>query len=252
VTRLTITPLQGLPRIAPGDKLSPLLVSALNANQIAPVENDILVIAQKIVSKSDGQIRRLDTVKPSAEADRLAKKTGKDPRLVQLILDESVEIISVGDTVIIAQHHSGHIMANAGVDQSNVDAECALLLPKNADASARTICADLSAHFGVRLGLIIADSWGRPWRLGSVGMALGTAAVVPLEDLRGRLDLNGRPLQVSQIAAADSLAAAAVLAMGEADEGTPVAHVRGWHVCETAAGADALLRPRATDLFRRH
>ncbi len=249
---LRFTALAGLPRVRPGDDLGRLIGAALAAAGITLVDDDVLAVTQKIVSKAEGRLRRLDTVVPSARARELAAGTAKDPRLVELILEESRGVVRTRRDLIITEHRLGLVLANAGIDRSNVDdgEETVLLLPEDPDASARRLRAELVATSGARIGVIITDSLGRAWRKGTVGVAIGTAGVAPFVDLRGRTDLNGRALQVSEIAPADSLAAAAVLLMGEAAEGTPVVLIRGAALDASDAPASAVLRPAADDLFR--
>jgi coenzyme F420-0:L-glutamate ligase/coenzyme F420-1:gamma-L-glutamate ligase len=251
---LTITPLPGLPRVRPGDDLVALIGAALERAGLVPKAKDIIVIAQKIVSKSEGRIARLEEVKPSARANELAAVTGKDPRQVQLVLDESDEVLRAKKNVMVVAHRLGLVMANAGIDRSNVeqagDGETVLLLPVDPDASARRLKEGLEARYGGPLGVVITDSIGRAWRLGTVGHAIGAAGVPSLIDQRGQPDMNGRALEVTETAFADSVASAAVLVMGEAAEGTPAALVRGlaWNAPERPAAA--LIRPKREDMFR--
>jgi coenzyme F420-0:L-glutamate ligase/coenzyme F420-1:gamma-L-glutamate ligase len=191
-------------------------------------------------------------VEPSPRARDIATRANKDPRVVELILRESRSVIRVANGVIITEHNTGLILANAGIDRSNLPGSdsAALLLPVDSDASASRLRERLHQEFGVRLGIIVTDSIGRPWRLGTVGTAIGCAGVVALNDLRGQSDLFGRQLQVSEVAVADSLAAAAVLAMGEAAEGTPVVLIRGADALDRGQTARSALRPAAEDLFR--
>jgi coenzyme F420-0:L-glutamate ligase / coenzyme F420-1:gamma-L-glutamate ligase len=242
--------LTGLPEIRPGDDLASLLTDA--AAPLVPRDRDVVVVAQKVVSKAEGRYRLLSDVRPSPRALALARQVDKDPRLVELILQESVEVVRHRPGVLVVEHRLGFVMANAGIDQSNLDGggERVLLLPEDPDASARRIRAVLEDRLGVRLGVVIADSIGRAWRLGTVGFAIGVAGLPALLDLRGRPDRAGRPLQVTEIGHADAVAAAAVLVMGEADEGTPAALVRGLDWQEDDRGMVPLLRPKATDLFR--
>ena len=249
---LSFLPVPGLPRVQPGDDLAALIGAALAVAGITLGDGDLLAVTQKIVSKAEGRLRRLDAVVPSARARELAAGTAKDPRLVELILEESRGVVRTRRDLIITEHRLGLVLANAGIDRSNVDdgEETVLLLPEDPDASARRLRAELVATSGARIGVIITDSLGRAWRKGTVGVAIGTAGVAPFVDLRGRTDLNGRALQVSEIAPADSLAAAAVLLMGEAAEGTPVVLIRGAALDASDAPASAVLRPAADDLFR--
>ena len=251
---LTVCAVPGVPLVEPGDDLGAILTAALEAAQFALCDGDVVVVAQKIVSKAQGRYAYLDDYLPSPRARALAEATDKDPRLVEVILSESNEVVAHGPGLIIAEHRSGHVMANAGMDRSNIrhaqDRERVLLLPENSDATCEEMKSVFDLHFGVNVATLISDSVGRPWRNGTVGLALGCAGLPALEDLRGRLDLHGRPLEVSLAGLADELAAAAALVMGEGDEGRPFAVVRGaqWH--GAPAPARALLRPRDRDLFR--
>jgi coenzyme F420-0:L-glutamate ligase/coenzyme F420-1:gamma-L-glutamate ligase len=249
---LTVTPLGGLPEVRAGDDLGALLLAALEAASVSLADGDILAVTQKIVSKTEGRLRRLDDVVPSPRAEALARETRKDPRLAELILQESRAIVRTRQDLVIAEHRLGIVLANAGIDRSNLAGgeETVLLLPEDPDASAAAIRRALERSSGRRLGVIVTDSVGRAWRKGTVGIAIGTAGVAPFVDLRGRRDRAGRALQVSEIAPADSLAAIAVLVMGEAAEGTPAALVRGAGAFAGDERAAAVLRPAAEDLFR--
>ena len=251
---LSFMRIPGVPLVQPGDDLGALISAALRGAGVKPLAGDLVAVAQKIVSKAEGRSVRLATVTPSAEAEDIAARAGKDPRVVELILRESRAVLRVSPGVIIVEHRSGVVLANAGIDRSNIEDsdEQALLLPADADASAARLRASLQREFGVPLGVIITDSIGRAWRLGTVGIAIGCAGVTALQDLRGQTDMFGRTLQVSEVAVADSIAAAAVLVMGEAAEGTPLVLVRvargaGTDTTQTARNA---LRPASADLFR--
>jgi coenzyme F420-0:L-glutamate ligase / coenzyme F420-1:gamma-L-glutamate ligase len=252
--RLELIALAGVPTVAPGDDIAALTMAALAHANVQPREHDVLVVAQKIVSKAEGRAVELRSVEPSERAVALGRETNKDPRLVELILSETRRIVRSGPDVLIVEHRLGFVGANAGVDQSNVGpqdgVERALLLPRDPDASAEALRTALVKHHGVNIGVVINDSFGRPWRLGTAGVALGVAGLPALKDLRGRPDYLGRPLKVSITAFADEIAAAASLLMGQGDEGRPMVLVRGldWH--EPASPARALLRPTAEDLFR--
>jgi coenzyme F420-0:L-glutamate ligase/coenzyme F420-1:gamma-L-glutamate ligase len=216
--------------------------------------DDVVVIAQKIVSKAEGRAVRLATVEPSPRARELARIADKDPRLVELMLSESREVLRAKTGVLILEHRLGFVMANAGIDQSNVpggeDDELALLLPSDPDASAQRIRQGLRDACGIDVGVVINDSFGRAWRNGVTGVAIGVAGVPALIDLRGETDREGRVLRVTQIAAADELAAAASLVMGQADEGCPAVLARGFPYARRDSSASELVRPRAEDLFR--
>jgi coenzyme F420-0:L-glutamate ligase/coenzyme F420-1:gamma-L-glutamate ligase len=250
----SVTAIGGLPLFAAEMSVAGELVAALTRAGEALADGDVLVVAQKIVSKAEGRIARLDTVVPTPEALRLAEGTGREPALAQLILDESAEIMRPHPAAIIARHRTGHVLANAGIDASNVADEGLLLWPLDPDASARAIRAELRELTGVAPAVVIADSMGRAWRIGTVGTAIGCAGLAVLDDRRGLdADLYGRTLQATVIAVADSLAAAAVLAMGEGAQGTPVALVRGagqWVAGEDGPGAVSGLRPPEQDMFR--
>jgi coenzyme F420-0:L-glutamate ligase/coenzyme F420-1:gamma-L-glutamate ligase len=251
--RLSLCALAGLPLIAPGDDLPALLASALREMHIVPQDGDILVVAQKIVSKAEGRIVDLADVAPSPRACLLAREVCKDARLVEVILRESTEVVRHKKDVLIVAHRLGFVMANAGVDQSNVGCDGGsrvLLLPCAPDASAARIKARLDREFSVDLGVVINDSFGRPWRNGVVGVALGAAGIPALWSLVGAPDLFGRPMRVTEVAIADQIASAASLLMGEADEQLPAVHVRGmsWHA--EPVPASALVRPREMDMFR--
>lgn len=251
---LGVWPLRGMPRVRSGDDLAASLSEALVAASVPPQTGDILVVAQKIVSKAEGRLFDLAKVTPSTRANELAQITGKDPRLLELVLAESSEVLRAKRNVIIVAHRLGLVMANAGIDQSNVEtdgvAEPALLLPADPDASARRLKERLDARFGVSLGVVISDSIGRAWRLGTTGTAIGAAGVPSLIDQRGETDMNGRVLMVTETAFADSIAAAAVLVMGEAAEGTPAALVRTPVRGAPIKPASALIRAKHEDMFR--
>jgi coenzyme F420-0:L-glutamate ligase / coenzyme F420-1:gamma-L-glutamate ligase len=251
---VTLTPLPGIPMVRPGDDLADVLVAACERSALAPADGDVLAVAQKIVSKAEGCYRDLANVQPSVRAQSLAAEVNKDPRLVEVILSESRRVVRHRPGVLIVEHRLGFIMANAGVDRSNVDpatgAEPVLLLPRDPDASAAHLRARLAAHFRKQLAVIITDSWGRPWRRGTVGFALGAAGLPALMDLRGRPDLFGHPLRVTQTAFADEIAGAASLLMGQADEGRPVVLLRGLSWSVPPAPAATLIRSPDEDLFR--
>ena len=254
---MRVAPIAGMPLFAAGQSVAGEIVAALALAGEALEDGDICVVAQKIVSKSEGRTVRLADVEPGKEAQAIAAETARDPAHVQLVLDESSAILRAKPAAIIACHRTGHVLANAGIDASNVDSaggETVLLWPVDPDASARAIRSELWALTGRNVGVVIADSMGRAWRIGTVGTAIGCAGITVLDDRRGRAtDLFGRTLQATVIAIADSLAAMAALAMGEGDEGTPAALVRGgarWVTQEDGPGAAAALRPLAEDMFR--
>ncbi|MFI5012375.1 MAG: coenzyme F420-0:L-glutamate ligase [Hyphomicrobiales bacterium] len=249
-----ITALDGIPHVRPGDNLDSLLIAALDRAGLAPRPFDVLVVAQKIVSKAEGRLLDLSTVTPSPRAREIAAIAGKDARLVEAILQESVEVVRVKRGVVIVAIRGGLVMANAGIDRSNLDPEDrdrrVLLLPAAPDRSAEQLKARLDAHYATDIGVIISDSVGRAWRLGSIGLAIGAAGLPALQDRRGEPDLSGRQLEVTEVGFADAVAAAAVLVMGEAAEGRPAALVRGLNWKQKPSSAAALARPKSEDLFR--
>jgi coenzyme F420-0:L-glutamate ligase / coenzyme F420-1:gamma-L-glutamate ligase len=248
---LAATALEGLPEIREGDDLAALIASASAAVELQA--GDILVVAHKAVSKAEGRIRDLDSIEPGHDANELAHQLGKDPRQVQVVLDESRSLLRAAHGVLISVTHQGFVCANAGVDASNApDADTVVLLPRDPDASARRLRGRLRELVGIAPGVLITDSFGRAWRHGQVDVAIGCAGVAPLEDWRGRLDATGRELRATWIAVADQLAAAADLARRK-DGRQPIVVVRGAerHVTDDdGPGAAALIRPEAEDLFR--
>ncbi|MCB2049163.1 MAG: coenzyme F420-0:L-glutamate ligase [Novosphingobium sp.] len=254
---LTVTTLRALPLFKPGVSVAGEVAAAMTREGDVLADSDVVIVAQKIASKAEGRLVRLADVVPSQEAQRIAAETQRDPASVQLILDESSEIMRATVPAIIARQRTGHVLANAGIDASNVaseEGETVLLWPVDPDASARAIRDELFTLTGARPAILIADSMGRAWRIGTTGAAIGCAGLQVLEDRRGTgQDLFGRTLQATVIAIADSIAAMAALAMGEGDEGTPVAVVRGagrWVTQEHGPGAASGLRPVAEDMFR--
>jgi coenzyme F420-0:L-glutamate ligase/coenzyme F420-1:gamma-L-glutamate ligase len=252
---LTLTAIPGLPLIEPGDDLAAILIDGLARAGIAPAAHDVLVVAQKVVSKAENRYRDLGAVTPSKRARDLARAVDKDPRLVEVILSESEEVVAHKPGVLVVAHRLGFVLANAGIDRSNVGTreggeESVLLLPANPDASAAALKARLDAHFKTELAVIVSDSLGRAWRNGVTGIALGAAGLPALRDMIGHKDLFGRTLDVTQIGFADDIAAAASLVMGQADEGLPAVLLRGLAWREPPSDARALLRPKDEDLFR--
>ena len=252
---ITYTALQGIKQVQPHDDLAAIITDGLRDNDLQIQDGDLLVLAQKIVSKAEGRIVELDTVRPSARALELAQTVQKDPRLVELVLAESTDVLRAIRNVLIVRHRCGHVMANAGIDHSNVapdntGREQVLLLPVDANASAASLRAQLQTRLGCTVGVIISDSFGRPWRNGVVNVALGSAGLPALIDRRGEHDMYGRTLEVTQVAFADAIAAAAGLAMGEGSEGTPLVLVRGlrWQAAER--DVSSLIRPLEEDLFK--
>jgi coenzyme F420-0:L-glutamate ligase/coenzyme F420-1:gamma-L-glutamate ligase len=238
-----------LPEIREGDDLAQLIVVAARNARIVFHNGDILVIAQKVVSKAEGRVVRLASVQPSARAAQLAAARRKDPRLVEVILQESRRIVR-DDPVLIVETHHGFVCANAGVDHSNVTGEDAVtLLPRDPDLSARRIAAEIRKLTKKRIAVIISDTFGRPWRLGLTNVAIGAAGVPVLRDLRGTRDRHSKPLQATILAVADELAAAAGLVMGKS-EGVPAVVIRGYRYRPTDGRATGIIRPAAEDLFR--
>jgi coenzyme F420-0:L-glutamate ligase/coenzyme F420-1:gamma-L-glutamate ligase len=250
-TALELRALEGIPEIGPGDDLASILKAALRRHDIMLRQGDVLVVAQKIISKVENRFLDLRSVRPSGRAIEIANEIGKEAAFVEAVLMESSEIVRTAPNTLITRHRTGYVMANAGIDRSNVpgDEHTVLLLPKDCDASA----AQLRAQFPQPApGIVISDSFGRPWREGVVNVALGAAGIVALIDRRGGVDRQGRTLQVTQIALADAVAAAAGIVMGETTEGTPAVWIRGLdaYASEDQRGAAPLLRPRANDLFK--
>ena len=245
---LRARPLTGLPEVGEGDRLGELIAAAAS-----PAGDEIVVVSQKVVSKAEGQIRDLGSVEPGPKALELAERTRKDPRMVELALAESRAVIRAEPDVLICETRSGWICANAGIDASNLpDEDEVALLPEDADASARRIRAEIRAHGGSSPAVLIGDSFGRPWRLGQADVAIGCAGLVALDDWRGRADAGGRPLEATEIAIADQLAAGADL-VRDKDSGIPGAVISGLgHLvgAEDGPGAVSLQRPAAEDLFR--
>ena len=251
---VTLTPLAGIPVVREGDDVARLVGDAIEAADIAPAEFDVVVVTQKIVSKAEGRRVRLADVEPSPRARELAASLDKDAHMIEVVLRESNAVVAHGHGVLIAEHRSRHVMANAGVDRSNVgrpgDDEEVLLLPRDPDASAAALHRALEARFGCRLAVVVSDSAGRAWRNGVAGIAIGAAGLPSLVDLRGAPDLFDVPLKVTLAGFADQIASAANLVAGEAAEGVPAVHVRGLAWDAAPAPARALVRDRDSDLFR--
>lgn len=250
-TPLTLTPISGIPLIQPGDDLAEIILRAIAKAGTKLEDGDVLVVTSKIVSKAEGRLVNLAQVTPSPHAVELAAQTEKDPRLVELILRESAQVLRIRPGVIIVEHRLGFVCANAGIDHSNVQSpDGVLLLPENPDDTAHSLRRSLEAASGVRLGVLVIDSHGRAWRMGTVGATIGLSGLPGLVDLRGRPDLFDFRLQITQVGASDELAAAASLVMGQAAEGTPVVHVKGFPYPLREASLSELLRPQDQDLFR--
>lgn len=253
---LTLTPLTHFPLVKPGDDLALLILTALEQEDLSIQEGDILILAQKIVSKAEGRLVDLTSVLPSKRAVELAELVEKDPRLVELILQECNLVLRTRLGTIIVEHRLGFVCANAGIDHSNVlgegdsEGEWVLLLPEDPDVFAKRLRIYLEEIFNTQIGVMIIDSHGRAWRMGTVGVAIGLSGVPGLVDLRGKQDLFGYTLRITQVGAADELAAAASLVMGQSAEGTPVIHARGFPYQLRESNLDEILRPKDKDLFR--
>jgi len=249
---LHLTALQGIPRIQAGDDLIEIIAAGLERAGIDAQDGDALVVTSKIVSKAEARQIDVGSITPSDHAHELAAITGKDPRIVELVLRESTEISRAAPNVLVVRHRLGFVSANAGIDQSNVDGDdkSALLLPLDPDASAARICAGLKTLTGATMGIVISDSHGRPFRFGNVGVAIGVAGMPGLLDLRGKPDMFGRVLKISMTGYADMVASAAALLTGEGAEGLPVVHVRGLSHPSVDGRAVDLVRPPEQDLYR--
>jgi coenzyme F420-0:L-glutamate ligase/coenzyme F420-1:gamma-L-glutamate ligase len=254
--RLVFTALPDIPLVQPGDDLTQLILDGLGKADLELQRGDVLILTQKIVSKVEGRMIQLDQVQPSGRAFELAQLTGKDPRLVELILRESRTVLRTRHDLVIVEHRLGFVCANAGIDHSNVarrdgDADTwVLLLPEDPDASAVQLQEELQAVTGVSPGILIIDSHGRAWRMGTVGTCIGAAGFPMLLDLRGHPDLGGRRLQVTQVGLGDEIAAGASALMGQADERRPIIHLRGLPYPLRQGSLKELLRPKEQDLFR--
>ena len=249
---IALYPVPGLPLVDSDTDLPQVIAAAVANAGLQPENGDVIAIAQKIVSKAEGCLVHLNDISPSVEARELAEDGEKDPRLVELILRESRRVVRHNAGVIIVEHRLGIVLANAGIDRSNVagDEDIVLVLPDDPDASATALKQALQAIFGVRLGVIITDSVGRPWRLGTTGIAIGCAGLTALTDMRGEVDMFGRVLQVAEVATADCIAGAAALIMGEGAEALPVVLVRGADTRDSDQTAKTILRPKDENLFQ--
>jgi len=256
VNRINIFALDGVPLVKPGDDLVEIIKDALIVSNERLQDDDIVVIAQKIISKAEGRIVSLNSVKPRPQAEALATKLEKDPRQIELVLQESKEIVRSKPGVVIVEQNLGLVMANAGIDRSNVvdqtndNDEYVLLLPEDPDASCDLIRHGINKRLGVKVGIIVNDSVGRAWRIGTTGHAIGIAGLPAVIDLRGELDMFGKELLVSEQAVADELASAASLLQGQASEGMPVVVIRGFKSDAEKQKATALIRDREMDMFR--
>ena len=253
VVTFEILPIEGLPLFEEGDDFTSVLLSQLHTNELELQDGDVLAIAQKVISKVEGRLVDLTSVLPSDAAIRLAEEVEKDPRIVELILLESTEIVRKKLGVLIVRHRLGHVGANAGIDQSNIKhggEGSALLLPLDPDQSAAKIQSEVARKTGKQIGVLITDSANRPWRLGTVGIAIGASHMTVLDDRRGGFDLHGRELKITMINQADSIAAMATLAMGETDESIPAVLVRGTNAGRMNQTAAEIIRPLEDDMFR--
>lgn len=250
--QLVLTSLPGVPLVKPGDELVPLIAAGLEQADIRLADGDVLVIAQKIVSKAEDRWVNLTEVDPSPEATALAASVEKEPALVELVLQESRRVLRTRPGLMIVEHRLGFVCANAGIDRSNVGrgGEWVLLLPLDPDASAQAIRTGLAAQTGAQIGVLIVDSHGRAWRMGTVGVAIGVAGFPALQDLRGKPDLFGRALEITQVGLADEVSAAASILMGQAGESAPVVHLRGLPYPLRDGSLAELIRPEEEDLFR--
>ena len=254
VGQINIIALEGVPLVHPGDDLVEIIINALTLSNECLKNDDVLVVAQKIISKAEGRIVALDSVSPSERAEKLAIELGKDPRQIELVLQESREIVRSKPGVVIVEQNLGLVMANAGIDRSNVvqqsEQEYVLLLPVDPDASSNRLREKINKRLGVKVGIIINDSIGRAWRIGTTGHAIGVAGLPAVIDLRGEKDMFGKELLVSEQAVADELASAASLLQGQASEAVPIVVVRGFKSNATNQTAKALIRERDMDMFR--
>lgn len=249
--QLTLTALPDIPLIQPGDDLIAVTLAGLARAGLALADGDVLVVASKIVSKAEGRLVRLNEVAVTPEAEALASFIDKDPRLLTLILAESAAVLRTRPGLIVVEHRLGFVCANAGIDQSNIAGhDVALLLPKDPDASAQRLREGLRAATGADMAVVINDSHGRAWRLGTVGVAIGVAGLHPLTDRRGGVDLFGRELRVTVLGTADEIAAAASLLQGGTNEALPLVHMRGVPYVRGEGHLSDLLRPRSMDMFR--
>jgi len=249
VAPVALAAVPDFPLVTPQDDLADILISALTAAGMTPASRDVLVVAQKIVSKAEGQVLKLEDIEPSAKAQRWARDHGKDARLVEVVLRESKRVLRMERGLLIVETQHGFVCANAGVDTSNIASGQVTLLPKDSDRSAARIRQDLEREFGVRLALIVSDTFGRPWRVGLVNVALGVSGMTPFIDYRGQKDCFGEELHATQMAVADQLASTAELVMGKT-KGVPVALIRGFDYPEGEGEGRQILRSKEKDLFR--
>ncbi len=252
MSHVELRAIPGIPPVQPGDDLGALILQALRKEGLSLQPGDILAVAQKVVSKAERQVVRLTDIEPSPRATEIGQSTGRDPRLVEVVLMESKEVLRATQRALVVEQRLGVVCANAGVDQSNVEGgeEWVTLLPKNPDASAEALRKKVLEETGVEAAILIIDTHGRAFRRGVVGVAIGAAGLNPLLDLRGEPDLFGRRLESTQVAQADEVASAASMVMGQGAEGIPVILIRGVRFKEGSEGARALFRPKDEDLFR--
>ena len=247
--RYEVIGIAGIAEVRPADDVARLIVDAAAAQATPLLTHDVLVIGQKIISKAENRILRLSDVEPAPATRRMAENLGRDPRLLEVILRESRRVVRMDKGVVITETHHGWICANAGVDQSNVDIDTVVLLPEDSDRSARAVRERIRALTGAEVAVIVADTFGRPWREGLTNVAIGLAGMAALRDYVGQPDSAGRPLQMTVLAVADELAAATEIVMGKLDR-IPAAIVRGLRLDTSDAGSKPLLRDPARDLFR--
>ncbi len=255
-SQIILTALPGIPLVKPGDNLAVLILESLKRSNLTLHDGDLLVVAQKVVSKAEGRLINLAEVEPSPAAIILAEETDKDPRLVEVILKDTHRVLRKREGLIIVEHRLGFVCANAGVDHSNVGGgisdhdQWVSMLPEDPDASAQRLRQRLQEKTGANIGVLVIDSHGRAWRMGTVGVAIGVAGIPSLLDLRGRPDLFDYTLQTTQVGLADELAAAASILMGQANEGFPVVHIRGLPYDLREGSLNELIRPKELDMFR--
>ena len=247
--RYEVFGVEGIGEVRPGDDVAALVLDAAARQGTPLAAGDVLVVSQKVVSKAEGRLLRLEEVAPSAIATALASGLGRDPRLVEVILRESRRVVRMDRGILVTETHHGWVCANAGVDQSNVDADSVALLPADPDASARALRDGVRARAGAEVAVIVADTFGRPWREGLTNVAIGVAGLAPLRSYLGEHDPAGRPLQATILAVADELASAAEPVMGKLDR-IPAAVIRGLPLATSEEGSKPLLRDPARDLFR--
>jgi len=249
VNRIEVFPLIGIPEVSKGADLGALIIESMRRNRVALHEGDVVVVKQKIVSKAEGRIVKLDAVVPGRRAKALAQREGKDPRLVELMLQEAVRVVRAGHGVIITETKQGFVCANSGVDQSNVGRGCAALLPKDPDLSARRLRAELESKTKKKVAVVVTDTFGRPWRMGQTDVAIGCSGIVPLVHYAGKKDRFGYELRVTEPSVVDEISGAAELGIGKL-KGIPAAVVRGVEYSRGEEGVRSMIMPPERDLFR--